>query len=102
VIGKYIKRESGFTLLELLIVIVVIGILALLIIPNLTSAPKKARDTQRKTDLRAVQKGLEEYFVSYSAYPAALDRSAGCSKRPRRVLRQLQCLPGGSNRADFR
>ena len=67
-----IKRESGFTLLELLIVIVIIGILALLIIPNITSAPKKARDTQRKTDLRAVQKGLEEYFVSNNNYPAAL------------------------------
>jgi len=42
-----------------------------LIIPNLTSAPKKARDVQRKTDLRAVQKGLEEYFISNSAYPVA-------------------------------
>lgn len=64
-----IKKEGGFTLLELLIVIVIIGILALLIIPNITSAPKKARDTQRKTDLRAVQKGLEEYFVSNNVYP---------------------------------
>lgn len=67
-----IKKQGGFTLLELLIVIVIIGILALLIIPNITSAPKKARDTQRKTDLRAVQKGLEEYFTSNNAYPAAL------------------------------
>ena len=66
-----IKRESGFTLLELLIVIVIIAILALLIIPNITSAPKKARDTQRKTDLRAIQKALEEYFVSNNAYPIA-------------------------------
>lgn len=64
-----IKKEGGFTLLELLIVIVIIGILALLIIPNITSAPKKARDTQRKTDLRAIQKGLEEYFVSNNVYP---------------------------------
>jgi general secretion pathway protein G len=72
VIKNYLKKEGGFTLLELLIVIVIIGILALLIIPNLTSAPKKARDVQRKTDLRAIQKGLEEYFLSYSTYPAAL------------------------------
>ena len=65
-----IKKEGGFTLLELLIVIVIIGILALLIIPNITSAPKKARDTQRKTDLRAMQKALEEYFVSNNVYPS--------------------------------
>lgn len=70
-IKNIIKKQGGFTLLELLIVIVIIGILALLIIPNITSAPKKARDTQRKTDLRAVQKGLEEYFVSNNNYPAA-------------------------------
>lgn len=63
------KKEGGFTLLELLIVIVIIGILALLIIPNITSAPKKARDTQRKTDMRAIQKNLEEYFVSNNVYP---------------------------------
>jgi type II secretion system protein G len=66
---KVLKKQSGFTLLELLIVIVIIGILALLIIPNISSAPKKARDTQRKTDLRAAQKALEEYYVSNQAYP---------------------------------
>lgn len=66
-----IKKQGGFTLLELLIVIVIIGILALLIIPNITSAPKKARDTQRKTDLKAIQKGLEEYFVSNNVYPSS-------------------------------
>src|SRR4051812_9863907 len=68
---KRIRKDSGFTLLELLIVIVIIGILALLIIPNITSAPKKARDVQRKTDLKAVQKALEEYFVSNNVYPSS-------------------------------
>jgi general secretion pathway protein G len=68
---KVFKKQGGFTLLELLIVIVIIGILALLIIPNISSAPKKARDTQRKTDLRAAQKALEEYFVSNQAYPTS-------------------------------
>ncbi len=72
-----LKREGGFTLLELLIVIVIIGILALLIIPNITSAPKKARDTDRKTSLKSIQKGLEEYFVSNNAYPAALTDLTG-------------------------
>ncbi|HEY6736536.1 MAG TPA: prepilin-type N-terminal cleavage/methylation domain-containing protein [Candidatus Saccharimonadia bacterium] len=71
-LNKIIKKEGGFTLLELLIVIVIIGILALLIIPTITSAPKKARDTKRKTDITTVRKGLEEYFVNNNVYPAAL------------------------------
>jgi general secretion pathway protein G len=69
---KVLKEQKGFTLLELLIVIVIIGILALLIIPNITSAPKKARDTKRKTDITTVRKGLEEYFVNNNVYPNAL------------------------------
>ena len=69
---KSLKKQGGFTLLELLIVIVIICILALLIIPNITSAPKKARDTKRKTDVTTLRKGLEEYFVNNNAYPAAL------------------------------
>ena len=67
-----LKKQGGFTLLELLIVIVIIGILALLIIPNITSAPKKARDTKRKTDITTLRKGLEEYFVNNNVYPNAL------------------------------
>jgi general secretion pathway protein G len=68
---KLLKKQGGFTLLELLIVIVIIGILALLIIPNITSAPKKARDTKRKTDLTTIRKGLEEYFVNNNVYPGS-------------------------------
>jgi general secretion pathway protein G len=66
-----LRKQGGFTLLELLIVIVIIGILALLIIPNITSAPKKARDTKRKTDITTLRKGLEEYFVNNNVYPAS-------------------------------
>jgi general secretion pathway protein G len=69
---KLLKKQEGFTLLELLIVIVIIAILALLIIPNITSAPKKARDTKRKTDITTLRKGLEEYFVNNNVYPNAL------------------------------
>jgi general secretion pathway protein G len=65
-----LRKQGGFTLLELLIIIVIIGILGLLIIPNIIDAPKKNRDTQRKTDLRGIQKGLEEYLVANNSYPS--------------------------------
>ncbi len=66
-----LRKQGGFTLLELLIIVVIVGILGLLIIPNIIDAPKKNRDTQRKTDLRGIQKGLEDYFVANNAYPTS-------------------------------
>ncbi len=65
-----LKKSGGFTLLELLIVIVIIGILAVLIVPNLTAGPKRARDSQRKSDMRNVKTALETYFNDNNTYPA--------------------------------
>ena len=68
---KSLKKQGGFTLLELLIVIVIIGILALIIVPGLASGPKRARDAQRKSDLRAIKNALETYYNDNNAYPSA-------------------------------
>jgi type II secretion system protein G len=67
---RLLKKQSGFTLLELLIVIIIIGILALIIVPGLASGPKRARDAQRKADLRGVRNALETYYNDNNAYPA--------------------------------
>lgn len=65
-----LKKQKGFTLLELLIVIVIIGILALIIVPGLVSGPKRARDAQRKSDLRGVKNALETYYNDNNSYPS--------------------------------
>ncbi len=69
--SKLLRKQGGFTLLELLIVIVIIGILAVLIIPNLAAGPQKARDAQRKSDLRNIKTSLEEFYNDSNGYPAA-------------------------------
>jgi general secretion pathway protein G len=97
---RSIRKQGGFTLLELLIIIVIVGILGIVIIPNLIDAPKKNRDTQRKTDLRAVQKGLEDYFVANNSYPTVANPTpvnvglaATLSKTPDPIIKPLPTDP---------
>ncbi len=66
------KKEKGFTLLELLVVIGIIGLLASIIVINLTSARKRARDTKRIADLRTLQTAMEDYYGKKGKYPTII------------------------------
>lgn len=63
------NHQLGFTLIELLIAISIIGILSTLILANLQDARVKARDTQRKNDLKQVKTALRMYYNDYQGYP---------------------------------
>lgn len=63
------NKNKGFTIVELLIVIVVIGILATLVIVTFTGIQQKAHDSQRQTDINAVDSHLEAYYAESGNYP---------------------------------
>jgi len=65
-----IKNVVGFTLIELLVVISIIGILATLIFSNLQGARARARDIQRKSDLKQVKTALRIYYNDNQNYPS--------------------------------
>lgn len=52
-------NNKGFTLIELLVVIGIISVLSAIVVPNFMGARERARDTQRKSDVRQIQKALE-------------------------------------------
>ncbi len=67
------KNNRGFTIVELLIVIVVIGILAALVITTFNGIQQKGRDTERQTDIKALHGQLEAYNAQNGRYPTASD-----------------------------
>jgi len=64
-----LKIKRGFTLIELLVVISIIGILATLMVANYNAARARARDAQRKSDLRNIQTALRIYYNDTKRYP---------------------------------
>lgn len=68
------QYSNAFTLIELLVVIAILGGLSALLLPNFMDARIRARDTQRKNDLKQIQKALELYKQDQSptAYPVTV------------------------------
>lgn len=64
------QNRKGFTLVELLVVISIIGVLAGLLLVNLSNVRERGRDTQRKSDLNQLKTALRLYFNDYQTYPA--------------------------------
>jgi len=74
---------SGFTLLELLIVIAIIGILASIASVGFVSVKKTTRDDERLTDIAQIQIALEMFYMSCRQYPATLtdtNNAGACTK----------------------
>lgn len=71
------KDQKGFTIVELLIVIVIIGILAGLVVTQFIGANQSARDSERKTDINSVASQLEVYFAKSGGYPTLANLTDG-------------------------
>lgn len=77
--GFILMKSKGFTLIELLVVVSLIGVLATLVIANMNSARERARDAQRKSDMRNIQTALRLYYNDNGGYPlkAVIDAAWG-------------------------
>jgi len=72
-------NSRGFTLIELLIVITIIGILVATGIYSWQAAQVKGRDNRRKTEIKAVQQALENYFQINGKYPNSSAGTITCN-----------------------
>jgi general secretion pathway protein G len=67
------RDEKGFTLIELIIVIAILGIIAGIAVAQLQTAPQKAREAVLKEDLYAIRDVIDQYFADKGKYPESLD-----------------------------
>jgi len=65
------RRSKGFTLIEMLIVIVVIAILALIVIPRLLGAGRKAKEATLRGDLHQLRNAIQQFEADCGDYPSA-------------------------------
>jgi type II secretion system protein G len=70
---KYSILHTGFTLVELLVVMAILGILATIISGGFKNALMRGRDTRRKSDLKQISNALELFYHDWGYYPSALD-----------------------------
>ncbi len=67
------RAQSGFTLLELIIVVAIIGILATIAMPALKDMPRRANESVLKTNLRTLRDLIDQYYGDQGHYPESLE-----------------------------
>jgi general secretion pathway protein G len=64
-----VNKQRGFTLIEIMVVVVILGILAALVVPQIMSRPDQAKVTVAKGDIKAISAALDMYKLDNHSYP---------------------------------
>ena len=67
------QKQNGFTTIELVLIVVIIGVLAALLISTRAGVKQNDRDAERQRDVQELRDGLESYFATNNHYPTLSD-----------------------------
>lgn len=76
------REQSGFSLIEIMVVVVILGILASIVIPQIMSRPDEARLVKAKQDILAIQNALYLYKLDNGSYPSTDQGLDALVKKP--------------------
>jgi len=74
--------KKGFTLIELMIVIVILGLLASLVVPNLISQSERAKSKLVCVQMKSLKNALDQFKVEYGSYPSTQDGLMALVRNP--------------------
>jgi general secretion pathway protein G len=78
--AKHLSKRSGFTLIEIILVVVIIGILAGIAVPRMGGKTEKAKLTQAKSNITALAMAIQEFEMMNGDYPGSLEQLLDESK----------------------
>jgi general secretion pathway protein G len=88
-------RQGGFTLLEIMVVVVIIGILAALVVPNIIGRPDEARQIAAKQDVASLMQALKLYRLDNLRYPSSEQGLQALVTKPTTGVIPPNWKPGG-------
>ena len=92
---QHTKYPGGFTLIEVMVVVVILSILAAVVVPNIMSRPDEARAARVKQDVRALETALKLYKLDNFAYPTTDQGLMALVERPAELPEGAKWVEGG-------
>ena len=87
--GRGFRSQRGFTLLELMIVLAIMGILITIAQPNLKTSITRAKEAVLREDLFQVREALDQFYADNGKYPSQLAELVNQSEKSRSYLREI-------------
>lgn len=89
------QPDSGVTLIEMMVVLVIIAVVAAIIVPNVIGRPDEARVAVVRTDIRAIGSALELYRLDNQTYPTTAQGLEALAERPTSAPEPVNWVAGG-------
>ena len=69
--NRRFRGQDGFTLIEIMVVILIIGLLALMVVPRLRGVADRAKRTKAQADIQELKQALDRYYLDNGSYPTS-------------------------------